>query len=217
MALTFYHGHGSPFSWRAWLGLEHKKLSYELKVLSFSAGDTRKPEFVAINPRHQVPTLVDDGLVVYESAVILEYLEEKYPAKDAATALFPGDIAQRALIRRLVREGDEYLWTNAISPLVEEVLFKKEGADQARIASSREELAKELAHFENALKADYLAGPLSAADFGVYPFVAFLWRVDLRRPDLKLPDTLGPKLKAWKARIERLPFFEKTYPPHWRT
>jgi Glutathione S-transferase len=217
MAITLYHGHGSPYSWRAWLALEHKKIPYELKVLSFAAGDTGKPEFIAINPRHQVPTIVDDGLVVSESAVILEYLDDRYPAQDTSTALFPGDIAKRTLIRRLAREADEYLWTDGLYPLAREILFNNEGQDEEAIAKGREALGKELAYFETAMKGDFLAGPLCAADFSLYPFVAYLWRIDIRRPDLKLPDAVGPKLKAWKARIEGLPYFEKTYPPHWRS
>ena len=56
MSLVLYYGSGSPFAWRAHLALEHKALPYELKVLSFSAGDQKKPEFVALNPRHRVPT-----------------------------------------------------------------------------------------------------------------------------------------------------------------
>src|SRR5262245_45691355 len=51
MALTFYYASGSPYAWRVWLALEHKRIGYELKTLSFSAGDLRKPEFSAINPR----------------------------------------------------------------------------------------------------------------------------------------------------------------------
>src|SRR5258708_32428012 len=67
MALDFYHGHGSPYSWRVWLALEHKKIPYQLKLLSFQNEDTKKPEFVAINPRHTVPTIVDDGYALWES------------------------------------------------------------------------------------------------------------------------------------------------------
>jgi len=51
MPLTFYYGSGSPYSWRVWFALEHKRIPYELKVLSFSAGDLKKPEYAAINPR----------------------------------------------------------------------------------------------------------------------------------------------------------------------
>jgi len=42
--LTFYYGSGSPYAWRVWLALEHKAIAYELKMISFSAGDLKKPE-----------------------------------------------------------------------------------------------------------------------------------------------------------------------------
>jgi len=48
MAITFYYGSGSPYAWRVHLALEHKALPYDRKILSFAAGDTRKPEFVAL-------------------------------------------------------------------------------------------------------------------------------------------------------------------------
>ena len=98
MALTLYYGSGSPYAWRAQLALEHKALAYELKVLSFSAGDTRKPEFIALNPRHQVPVLVDGDFVLYESNAIVEYLDEAFPGRGAP--LFPGDVKARAIARR---------------------------------------------------------------------------------------------------------------------
>ena len=37
--ITFYYGSGSPFAWRVWLALEHKKLAYDFKLMSFSDGD----------------------------------------------------------------------------------------------------------------------------------------------------------------------------------
>src|SRR4029077_1376059 len=122
MAIVLYYGSGSPYAWRAQLAIEHKALPYELKVLSFSAGDTRKPEFVALNPRHQVPVLVDGDFILYESNAIVEYLDEAYPATGAR--LFPGDTRTRALIRRLVLEVDNYFGV-AVTPLLDEVFFKK--------------------------------------------------------------------------------------------
>ncbi|MGH8534801.1 MAG: glutathione S-transferase family protein, partial [Gammaproteobacteria bacterium] len=58
MSITFYCGSGSPPAWRVWLGLEHKQLPYELKMLSFSAGDLKTEEFTQLNPRQKVPVLV---------------------------------------------------------------------------------------------------------------------------------------------------------------
>jgi glutathione S-transferase len=107
MSLTLYYGSGSPFAWRVQLALEHKALAYERKVLSFSAGDTRKPEFVALNPRHTVPTLVDGDFVLYESNAITAYLDDAYPGRGAP--LFPGDAKTRATVWRLMLEVDDYV------------------------------------------------------------------------------------------------------------
>ncbi len=90
MSITLYYGSGSPYAWRVQLALEHKALPYERKVLSFSAGDTRKPEFLALNPRHRVPVIVDGDFVLYESNAIVEYLDEAYAGRGAP--LFPGDV-----------------------------------------------------------------------------------------------------------------------------
>src|SRR5262249_4157483 len=76
MALTFYYGSGSPFAWRVWLALEHKHIPYTFKRMQFDNGDLHTPEYLAINPRHKVPAIVDDGFALYESAAIVEYLED---------------------------------------------------------------------------------------------------------------------------------------------
>ena len=215
MALTLYYGSGSPYAWRAQLALEHKALPYELKVLSFTAGDTRKPEFVALNPRHQVPTLVDGDFVLYESNAIMEYLDEAYPGRGAP--LFPGDAQSRAIVRRLVLEVDNY-FSKATDPLLDQAFWKKpEERDAQKIAEGRKSVVDELVMFSKAMRGDYLAGPLSAADFAFYPLVAFLYRAQkMKLPDLDADGMLTPALRAWKARVEALPFFEKTVPPHWK-
>ena len=132
MTLVLYYGSGSPYAWRVQLALEHKALPYERKVLSFSAGDTRKPEFLALNPRHRVPVLVDGDFVLYESNAIVEYLDEAYPATGAP--LFPGDVRTRALVRRLIMEVDDY-FDEAIDPLTTQAFCKKpEERDPKEIA-----------------------------------------------------------------------------------
>ena len=215
MAITLYYGSGSPFAWRAQLALEHKALPYELKILSFAAGDTRKPEFVALNPRHRVPVLVDDDFVLYESSAIVEYLDEAYPGRGAP--LFPGDVRTRAIIRRTIREVDED-FDAALDPLTTQAFSKKpEERDAAVIANARKGLVDELALFSRGMRGDYLAGPLSAADYALYTLVAFLGRSQLRLPDLDADGMLTAELRRWKARIEALPYFGRTIPPHWRS
>jgi glutathione S-transferase len=215
MAMDFYHGHGSPFSWRVWLALEFKGIAYNLKVLSFADKDTSKPEFVAINPRHTVPTIVDDGYAVWESMAILEYLDERFPN---AAKLFPGDASARARIRRLMQEIQYYLNAEAIDKIVDE-LFWKEGAepDMALVAKWRDKIREELAYFAKELRGKFIAGDaMSAADFVLYPCLAYCWRINARRPDAGLGDVIPPALADYKKRIESLPYFDKTFPPHWR-
>jgi glutathione S-transferase len=214
MALDFYHGHGSPFSWRVHLALEHKKVPYALKVLSFQAQETKKPEFLAVNPRGQVPTIVDDGYALWESAVILEYLDERFPGEK----LFPGDLKERARLRRIAREADEYLYKQGVDPIVDEFFWKGDKpADLDVVKTKREKVAEEVSHLEGELRGKYFAGDApTAADLSVYPFIAFCKRISFRKPDSKLEETLTPKVAEWAKRIEAQPYFDKTYPPHWR-
>jgi len=215
MALDFYFGSGSQYAWRVWLALEHKGIPYELKVLSFAAGDTTKPEFVAINPRHQVPTIVDDGFALYESGAILEYLEDKYPS--SGQRLFPTDIRQRATARRLESEVTSYVGA-ALEPLLQEVLFTKaEEFNPEAIAEARKGFAAELAFFERyAPAAGFFVGNAGAVDLTLYPWLALALRMDRKKSDLDVRSTIPPKITAWMKRVEQLPYFEKTIPPHWK-
>jgi glutathione S-transferase len=215
MAVEFYHGHGSPYSWRVWLALELKQIPYEVKVLSFQAGDTRKPEFVALNPRHRVPTVVDGSFVVYESTAILEYLDERF---DSGVKLFPGNAQDRFRVRRLIRESEEYLDREGIDPITTE-LFSGEGhvADQAKIDKARVRLGEELQYFSKQLQGEYLAGSQpTAADVVLYPWMGYVKRITFRKPETKLTELVPAPLAAWAKRIEAWPFFDKTFPPHWK-
>ncbi|MDH5264534.1 MAG: glutathione S-transferase family protein [Betaproteobacteria bacterium] len=215
MALTFFHGHGSPYSWRVWLALEHLGLPYELKVISFSDKDQLKPDFVAINPRHQVPTIVHDGFALWESLAILEYLDEIAPSR----RLYPGTPQERARIRRLVREDEEHLDHGGLTPIYDELYKKPEGVapDEARLEAARRKLLEEFDYFGRELRGPFLAGDApTAADFVLYPDIAYVKRIGAKKPESKLAGILPPPIAQWAARIEALPYFEKTFPPHWR-
>jgi glutathione S-transferase len=216
MALTLYYGSGSPYAWRVELALGCKALPYDRKVLSFSAGDTRKPEFVALNPRHRVPTIVDGDFVLYESNAIVEYLDEAYPGR--GQPLFPGDARRRATIRRLVSEIDNY-FDKAGDPIADEAFHKApEARDAERLAKGIDAVREECALFTRYLGAnEFLAGPLSAADFAFYPMVAFFKRCEIKLPDFDSDALLTPALRDWKKRVEALAYFERTWPPHWKS
>lgn len=213
--IVLYFGSGSPYAWKVWLALEHKALPYEARRKSFDTGELKTPEFLALNPRGQVPTLVDDGFAMYESAAILEYLEDRYP--DSGKPLWPGDVKARAIARRRAAEAVSHL-----DPLNEKLLgtvFVADGQaiDPAAVSAAKQALAAELARIETWFDGDYAAGnALSGADFTLYPYLAFLGRVDARKPGHDMKALLPAKIAAWMKRIESLPYFDKTYPPHWR-
>lgn len=213
--ITLYYGSGSPYAWRVQLALEAKGLPYERKVLSFSAGDTRKPEFVRLNPRHRVPTIVDGDFTLYESNAIVEYLDEAYASH--GTRLFPGDARKRATVRRLVSETDAYT-SEATDKVIDELLYAKpEDRDPAKLEAARAAVAEEFAFMARYLEGDFLVGTLSAADFALYPFVAFMDRCRQRVPTFDAASLVPPALAAWKKRVEALPFLDATWPPHWRS
>jgi len=214
MSTEFYCGSGSPYAWRVWLALEHKALPYTLRMLSFSGGDLKQPQFLALNPRGKVPVLVDGDVVLYESAAILDYLHDAYP--HSGERLLPDDIQARARARRLVREADSYL-APAMEHLVDDILFTPvEDWNADAIAKARDAFITELARFESELNGDFFAGAVGTVDFTVYPIIALALRAERKKPDLNLSANIPMKLAAWMRRMEALPYFTSTYPPHWK-
>ena len=213
--IIFYFGSGSPYAWKVWLALEHKKLPYEAKRMSFDGGDLKTAEFAAINPRQQVPTLVDNGFAMYESAAILEYLEDRYP--DSGAPLWPKDVQARAIARRRAAEVLSHI--DPLNSKIFDLVFgaADQGPNVEAITDWKKSMAEQLTIIDGWLTHDYLAGDtLSGADFTLYPYVAFLGRIDSRKPGNNLLALVPPKLAAWMKRIEALPYFMKTYPPHWK-
>ncbi len=211
MALVFYCGSGSPYAWKVWLALEHKRIPYELRLLSFDRGDTRSAAFLAVNPRGKVPAIVDAGFALWESAAIAEYFEDCYPERP----LLPKDPAARASARRIAAEADTYL-APAVNRLLQ-VTVRNNGADDpAAIAEAQTTLLEEIERVASRMVGDYLVGALSIADFAVYPHMRIARRVDERQPRNGLGDRWPTKIATWMKRIEALPYYDKTIPPHWK-
>ena len=214
MSIDFYAGSGSPYAWRVWLALEHKALPYNLRMMSFDSGDLKKPEFLTLNPRGKVPVVVDNGLAVYESAAVLEYLDDAYPK--SGEALFPRNVKSRATARRLVREADQYL-AHAMEGLVELIFFTPgDEWNAAAIAQAKDKFLGELPLFERELKGDFFCDGPGAVDFTVYPILALVLRIEVKYPPLGVRAAISPKLGEWMRRVEAQPYFAKTYPPHWK-
>lgn len=212
MTVTLYYGSGSAYAWRVWLALEHKSVPYAFKLLSFSEGDLKKPEYTALNPRQRVPTLVHDGVPYRESAAIMEYVEEGWPEPP----LFAKDLRQRAEQRRIVREADNYV-AETVEHLFGAVFAPPEKAEAGKLAEAVADVKAEAARWEDELKSDFLVGnSVSVADYTLYPHLAIIERFRLRKPGAIPADLFPPKVEAWMARMKALPVVQKTWPPHWK-
>jgi glutathione S-transferase len=219
MAYEVYWGSGSPYSWRVLLALTVKGVAFESKLLQFSRGDHRTPDFLAMNPRGRVPVLKDGQGVVYESLAILAYIEKRHPTPP----LFGETPGETAAIWQAVSEVDAYL-----GPPQEELVarvFRDDtaGHEEALRAVVAQVLA-EMATYEARLaRAPYVAGDrLTAADLVLYPTLMLIGRIGTRVAALSLRlglDTLRaehPHVERWAQTIEGLPGYAATYPPHWR-
>jgi glutathione S-transferase len=88
--------------------------------------------------------------------------------------------------------------------------------DQATIKMEIENLDRELDYFENAIQNDYFLDEISIADLAIYPLLALVKRIHEKRPLLVVGGLIKPKLAAFMNRIEALPYFAVTTPPHWK-
>ena len=104
-------------------------------------------------------------------------------------------------------------------------IFYGELSEKKQIAiTAREAIENELSHLNTSLKSkEYLASEkLSAADIVLYPVIPFLSRAADKENteevsgNLRSIDKHYPAIGAWCKRIESIPGYEKTYPPHWK-
>ncbi len=114
-----YHLPLSPFSRKVRLVLAEKRLPFELKL---EKSWERRPEYLELNPAGTVPTLIEDNsLVIPDSGVICEYLEEAYPD----TPLMGRTLADRVEVRRLVAWFDGKFATEVTRNLLGEKFMKR--------------------------------------------------------------------------------------------
>ncbi|HLI21379.1 MAG TPA: glutathione S-transferase family protein [Stellaceae bacterium] len=104
--LTLYHNDMSVCAQKVRLCLAEKGLPYEAKHLNLRAGDQQQPDYLKLNPKGVVPTLVDDDTVVVESIVINEYLDDAFPKRP----LKPNDPAGRAKMRWWTKQIDDSIF-----------------------------------------------------------------------------------------------------------
>jgi glutathione S-transferase len=197
--MKLYAGLLSLFTWKVRIALAEKGLEYETVVVPFSRRTwyVKPSELLAMNPKGQVPVLVDGDLTVYDSTIILEYLEDRWPEPP----LYPRDPAARARCRQLEAAADEIFFPQ-VWELIDEVFRKSDPAarDAARVARATEALRRQYQDLERVLGGrEYLCGEFGVADIGHFLTTTFATTLGAPVP----PEC--PRLGAWYGRVGARP------------
>ena len=188
----------SPYAQKVKLALLEKGIGFETQLPDLDAPNTT---FRARNPRAEVPVLVDGELSIYQSSIIMQYLEERYPAP----ALLPSDAGERARVRTLEEIcGTTYDAVNW--GVTEIVVFKRaEGEAAERILARAKKQVQGLnAWLERELEQRpwFNGGEFGFGDIVVYPFVNGAAALNYK------PEP-GSKLAAWLKSVRARPSAER--------
>jgi glutathione S-transferase len=217
MTLEIYWAAGSPYAWRVLLAAELKRIPYEAKLLEFSKGDLRTPEFLALNARGKVPAIRDGDFTLGESLAILTYLDRKHPEPP----LFGRTPEETGRVWLAIADFESYLR----DPLT--IVNRWMFGDKPRTPDVDEAHGKvmtEIARFEQRVgRGTWLVGDSpTAADLVWFPAMRTIVRAGVRAEararELGLFPLaqVFPNIGAWIARVEALPGYDRTFPPHWR-
>ena len=180
-------------SYRARLFLSLLGIQHDLVPVNLMKGEHRQPWFLALNPRGQVPTLDDDGTIVWDSMAILVYLARKYGGEK----WLPLDAAGMAQVMQwLAVMENETLYGLGKARLI--CKFKMPGNLEDAQALGRKGL--DVMEQRLATHAWLALDRATIADIGCFPYVALA-------PEGEIPLDAYPNVGAWIARVKALPGF----------
>ena len=181
----------SPYAQKVKIALAEKGVAVECRLPDFMSG--RDDAFAAANPRLEVPALVDGDTRVFDSTIILEYIEDRWPTPP----LLPAAPAERARVRMLEELCDTYV--EPISWAAMEIrVFKRAGGALAErlLARGAEQAAGAHRYLERQLadRAWFNGGAFGWGDLSVAPYVQGL-------ANTGNPPGAGTRLAAWLERV----------------
>lgn len=136
--LKFYHHPLSPVARCVWIALLEKEISFTPIIVDAKKKEQLKKEFLAINPFHHIPVIIDNDLRVLESLAILDYLESKYPR----TLLLPSESTRLAKVRMAQMVATNELSSLAIALIPEAEDSPKRKQTERKITKVLEFLAE---------------------------------------------------------------------------
>jgi glutathione S-transferase len=191
--LTLYDDVFSPYARKVRITLYEKDVRFE-RVRALH-GDCNRTDFLHVNPRAEVPALLDGDFRLYDSTIICQYLEDRHPDP----SIYPRDPRQRAICRLIEDVADTQL--DAALYAVSVVEFGR-GESHPKM---HEAAAQDIARLSDELEArlgdkPFFCGEFSIADIAVLPHLmatAFL--------GFPLDASRNPKLAGWMNRVQERP------------
>ena len=196
--MKIFSGPLSMFGAKVEIAAHEKGIDFELVMVPFDPArgyDPKHPEVLRINPKRQVPVLIDGELELFDSTQIFEYLEDLKPVP----ALWPTQRSQRALARQLEHGSDEIYFPHIIR-----LMGLEETPDDPAAKAARDAAANYYRQMEQVLAGrEFLAGTYSFADIAFYMAQLF----GARKGAPMTGET--PNLVAWRDRMTTRPAVRK--------
>ena len=196
--IVLYSGLSCPFSHRCRFVLYEKGMDFEIKDVDLY----NKPEDLAtFNPYNQVPVLVERDLILYESNIINEYIDERFPHPQ----LMPNSPSMRARCRLFLFSIEKELFSHV--QVLENGMSTEEQKDAARVAIK--EFLLQLSNDFPGKNKYALGNELSMVDIAIAPL---LWRLDLYGINLGRSASVAGLLKYGERIFQREMFIEALTP-----
>lgn len=200
--LTLYEHPLSPYAQKVKIALREKNIPFKLELPAALGTGEVAGAFAAANPRGEVPVLIDGEVALFDSKVILDYIEDKWPTP----ALMPKTPEARAKVRTLQEVMDTQY--EAINWGLGEVVYFKRGADTCAdtlMARAADQTRKLQAWLTRQLGDDvwFNGDAFGFGDLAVVPYVNASIGFDLG------PEP-GSPLAAWHTNVTERPAVERT-------
>ena len=195
--MTLYSGTTCPFSQRCRFVLYEKGMDFQIIDVDLF----NKPEDLAVmNPYNQVPVLVERDLILYESNIINEYIDERFPHPQ----LMPGDPVDRARVRLFLLNFEKELFANVM--IIES---RSQKANEKVLEKARSHIRDRLTQLAPVfLKNKFMLGDnFSMLDVAIAPL---LWRLD--HYGIELSKNAAPLLKYAERIFSRPAYIEALTP-----
>ena len=164
MAIKLYTA-ATPNGWKVSIALEEMGLPYEVRMIDFSTLEQRADWYVKLNPNGRIPTLDDDGFIIFESGAILSYLAEK------TGKFLPKDVQGRSRVIQWLM-----FQMSGVGPMMGQLnVFARYFPE--KIQSAIERYQREVTRLFGVLDRqlathEYIAGDYSIADIALWPWVS---------------------------------------------